>query len=156
MKFERPFHSDLRDGFLDRFGTSPRVAGSAPGRVNLIGEHTDYNDGFVLPCAIDYFTCIAARSRDDSMLSVTALDYNGAQAEIDLSEPMTRDPETPWADYVRGVVQVLQGDGHTLSGTDLVISGDVPQGAGLSSSASLEVALGRVFSDLNNLNLSQV
>ena len=66
MKFERPFHSDLRDGFLDRFGMSPQVAGSAPGRVNLIGEHTDYSEGFVLPFAIDRETWVLAAEAPQS------------------------------------------------------------------------------------------
>ena len=114
--------------------------GRAPGRVNLIGEHTDYNDGFVLPVAIDRYTTVAARERADRRVTVEATDL-GETDSFDL-DAITR--TATWADYVRGVVKELE----RTHGIDLVISSDVPRGAGLSSSAALEVAVGRALSDL--------
>ena len=114
--------------------------GRAPGRVNLIGEHTDYNDGFVLPVAIDRYTTVAARERADRRVTVEATDL-GETDFFDLDE-VTR--TATWADYVRGVVKLLE----RTHGIDLAISSEVPRGAGLSSSAALEVAVGRALSDL--------
>ena len=85
----------------------------APGRVNLIGEHTDCNDGFVLPCAIDFDTVVAASPRSDARLRVTALDYGAAVDEFALDAPITRRPDAPWANCVRGVVAMLQQRGLT-------------------------------------------
>lgn len=141
--------------FQQVFGYMPSLDIQAPGRVNLIGEHTDYNDGFVLPCAIDYQTVISASPRQGSMVRVVAADYQNQQDEFDLSGPIEPHPEYLWANYVRGVVKYLQERGFTLGGADLVITGNVPQGAGLSSSASLEVAVGQTFKALNHLDISQ-
>jgi galactokinase len=112
----------------------------APGRVNLIGEHTDYNEGFVLPCAIDRETVVEARPRDDDVVTVDATDLG----EDDRFTIATSERTGTWRDYVRGVVWLL-GPGR---GADLRISSDVPRGAGLSSSAALEVAVGHALSDL--------
>jgi galactokinase len=141
--------------FQQVFGYMPSLDIQAPGRVNLIGEHTDYNDGFVLPCAIDYQTVISASPRQGSMVRVVAADYQNQQDEFDLSGPIEPHPEYLWANYVRGVVKYLQERGFALGGADLVITGNVPQGAGLSSSASLEVAVGQTFKALNHLDISQ-
>ncbi|MGL5488713.1 MAG: galactokinase [Shewanella sp.] len=141
--------------FNRHYGQSPGLTVRAPGRVNLIGEHTDYNDGFVLPCAIDYETCIAAGYRDDQYVVVMAADYNNEQDSFSLLEPITYHPTQRWSNYVRGVVKHLQQAGMTLRGLNLVVSGNVPQGAGLSSSASLEVAVGQVFKEACGLLLSQ-
>jgi galactokinase len=130
------------------FGNSPQTWVQAPGRVNLIGEHTDYNDGFVLPCAINFGTVIAARARSDQTVRVVAADY---QAEVDtfqLDGPIQAMAEGSWQNYVRGVVKHLQAHGLPLQGVDLALAGDVPQGAGLSSSASLEVAVTQAFKTL--------
>ncbi len=140
--------------FRERFLTPPSQVVLAPGRVNLIGEHTDYNDGFVLPCAIDFGTYVAAGERDDDMIHVLALDYEGQESSFSVSTPIPRDPEAPWADYVRGVVEALTKRGHAPKGANLVISGNVPQGAGLSSSASLEVAVALTLSELFGFDLS--
>jgi galactokinase len=137
--------------FRSAFDNTPSVVVQAPGRVNLIGEHTDYNDGFVLPCAIDFHTLIAARSRDDTLVRVVATDYGDAIDEFRLDEPITPRPDALWANYVRGVVKVLLERGVVLRGAELAISGNVPQGAGLSSSAALEVATGQAFKSLQNL-----
>ncbi|SKC32713.1 galactokinase [Photobacterium piscicola] len=127
----------------------------APGRVNLIGEHTDYNDGFVLPCAIDYQAIVAAARRDDNIVRVVAVDYNNEMNEFDISQPLEFDQQCMWVNYVRGVIKCLLERGYVLGGADIVISGNVPQGAGLSSSAALEVVIGQTFKALFGLTISQ-
>lgn len=134
--------------FQAAFGQPPTIRVQAPGRVNLIGEHTDYNDGLVLPCAIDYRTVIVARPRADRRVRVAAADYDGAIDDYALDAPIERLAEPMWANYVRGVVRELLQRGLPVQGMDLAISGDVPQGAGLSSSASLSVAVCRLFATL--------
>ena len=133
----------VRTGFAEGFGGAPSLIAYAPGRVNLIGEHTDYNDGFVLPCAIDRGTAVAARLRDDSRVRLLALDL-AEEDSFDL-DAIAPNADRPWSHYVRGVAALLGGDGP---GVDLAIAGDVPKGGGLSSSASLEVATGRVLAEL--------
>ncbi len=139
--------------FNETFGYAPTHTIQAPGRVNLIGEHTDYNDGFVLPCAIDYQTVIACAKRDDRLVRVVAVDYDNQQDSFSLDAPILSVKEPMWANYVRGVVKHLQQRDASFGGVDMVIAGDVPQGAGLSSSASLEVAVGTVFQQLYHLKL---
>ena len=135
------------DVFLAAFGQPPTIEVQAPGRVNLIGEHTDYNDGLVLPCAIGYRTVIVARERDDRLLRVVAADYDDPVDTYSLDAPIERLAAPMWANYVRGVVRELleRESAHVARGMDLVIAGDVPQGAGLSSSASLSVAVCALF-----------
>jgi galactokinase len=142
----------LRAAFAGRFGHPPALVVQAPGRVNLIGEHTDYNDGFVLPCAIDFGTLVAARPRTDHTVRVLALDQDQALDEFSLDEPITKRPDADWANYVRGMVQALLQAGHALPGADLAISGNVPLGAGLSSSAALQVSVGQAFKQLASLH----
>ena len=139
--------------FAEKFGYPATHTIQAPGRVNLIGEHTDYNDGFVLPCAIDYQTVISCSPRQDRTVRVIAADYDNQQDEFSLDTPIVTHPSQQWSDYVRGVVKHLQKRENSFGGADLVISGNVPQGAGLSSSASLEVAVGTVFQQLYHLPL---
>ncbi|WP_034913483.1 galactokinase [Erwinia sp. 9145] len=139
--------------FKDTFGYDADHTIQAPGRVNLIGEHTDYNDGFVLPCAIDYQTVIACAKRDDRTVRVIAADYDNQQDSFSLDEPILTHQDQMWSNYVRGVVKHLQQRNKDFDGVDMVIAGDVPQGAGLSSSASLEVAVGTVFQQLYHLPL---
>ncbi|PNH92490.1 galactokinase [Vibrio diazotrophicus] len=127
----------------------------APGRVNLIGEHTDYNDGFVLPCAINYQTVVAASPRSDSKVKVVAVDYGNAIDEFDLTQPITFVENKMWANYIRGVVKYLMERGYSFNGADIAVSGNVPQGAGLSSSAALEVVIGQTFKELYSLPISQ-
>jgi galactokinase len=117
----------------------------APGRVNLIGEHTDYNDGFVMPIAIDRYTTAAIAPRGDRSLAVRSAAYPDA-VTIDLDRP-GGGPTGAWSDYVRGIAAVLERDGFRLGGADLTITSDVPIGAGLSSSAALEVAAGYALLD---------
>jgi galactokinase len=129
----------LRDSFRQLYGTSPRLF-SAPGRINLIGEHTDYNEGFVLPLAADRRTYVAAATREDRLIRVYSSNL-GEAAEFDLDEkPQSGQPN--WLSYVEGVARVLTGEGFRLKGADLDISSEVPMGAGLSSSAALEVSVG--------------
>ncbi|WP_447881890.1 galactokinase [Serratia fonticola] len=142
--------------FTEHFGYAPALTIQAPGRVNLIGEHTDYNDGFVLPCAIDYQTVISGSPRNDRQIRVLAADYENQQDQFSLDEPIVSHANLRWADYVRGVVKHLQTRDAGFGGADLVISGNVPQGAGLSSSASLEVAVGQVLQALYQLPLDGV
>ena len=139
--------------FTQHFGHAPTLHVRAPGRVNLIGEHTDYNDGFVLPCAIDFETRIAVGPRSDRQVRICACDYGDALDQFDLDAPITPRPDAQWANYVRGVVQVLLAKDLALGGMDMAIAGNVPQGAGLSSSASLEVAVGQAFNALYNSEL---
>nr|WP_024967476.1 galactokinase [Pantoea sp. IMH] len=139
--------------FSDNFGYSASHTIQAPGRVNLIGEHTDYNDGFVLPCAIDYQTVIACAKRDDRTVRVIAADYDNQEDSFSLDEPILLHKDQMWSNYVRGVVKHLQQRSKDFNGVDMVISGNVPQGAGLSSSASLEVAVGTVLQQLYHLPL---
>ncbi|MBQ0959761.1 galactokinase [Ideonella sp. 4Y11] len=128
--------------YIGAFDAPPQTLVQAPGRVNLIGEHTDYNDGFVLPCAIDFHTVVAIGPRRDGRVRVIAADLNHAGDEFTLGETIAHaGPRSAWADYVRGAVQMAVREGLPLAGANLAIAGDVPQGAGLSSSAALEVAV---------------
>ncbi|AST79060.1 TPA: galactokinase [Citrobacter farmeri] len=139
--------------FAEIFGYPATHTIQAPGRVNLIGEHTDYNDGFVLPCAIDYQTVISCAARNDRLIRVIAADYDNQTDKFSLDAPIVTHDSQQWANYVRGVVKHLLKRDSSFGGADLVISGNVPQGAGLSSSASLEVAVGTVFQQLYHLPL---
>lgn len=132
----------LTAGFTDAFGGTPDLVVRAPGRVNLIGEHTDYNDGFAMPIAIGQETRVAFRPRPDAPLNVAALDF----AEGDSFDPADPQPSGGgWRDYVRGVISQLRLAGVTVPGGDLAIAGSIAKGTGLSSSASLEVAVARVI-----------
>ena len=126
--------------FEETFGGPPTFIASAPGRVNLIGEHTDYNDGYVFPVAIDKYINIAARQRTDQRVTLHASDVNDSW-EFNLETLQSIPQQAPaWSHYLIGVASLLQASGKTVAGIDAVISGDVPIGAGLSSSAALSVA----------------
>ena len=147
--------------FAEQFGQAPDLIVRAPGRVNLIGEHTDYNDGFVLPCAIGPATMVAVIKRDDFAVEVVAADFENASDTFSLEHPPERNTEQPWADYVRGMISALQNEGHALSGAQIAIAGNLPKGAGLSSSASLEVAVGKAMLavagiDIDHTRLAQI
>jgi len=134
----------LAQRFVQLFGGSPSIY-QAPGRVNLIGEHTDYNDGFVMPAAIGFYTRALVASRPDRKLVIHSENYS-EQVEFDLDHlPTTRAGR--WSDYVIGVVKMLAQSGKKLGGANLLVDGNVPQGAGLSSSASIEVAVGYALLD---------
>jgi galactokinase len=133
--------SRVEAGFRQRFGDGASLLVRAPGRVNLIGEHTDYNDGFVLPMAIDRSAWIALRPRSDREVRVVALDLELEDA-FDLD---TLGRRKGWIAYLEGVAWALQGAGHPLRGWEGVLASDVPRGSGLSSSAALELATMRAF-----------
>jgi len=146
---------NVTDSFNEVLSYQPTHIIQAPGRVNLIGEHTDYNDGFVLPCAINYQTVVAAAKRDDNIVRVVSVDYGNAVDEFDLTQAITFQQDKMWANYIRGVVKCLKERGFEFSGADIAVTGNVPQGAGLSSSAALEVVIGQTFKVLYNLEISQ-
>jgi galactokinase len=140
----------LSKRFLELYGTPPKVF-RAPGRVNLIGEHTDYNDGFVMPIAIELCTWVAAGRRDDCILHAHSVHF-GETIELPLDE-LAGPPRRHWSDYIRGVAAVLAASGQRLSGANLVIHGQLPLGAGLSSSAALEVATALAMMWTSNFEL---
>jgi len=147
---------EIRELFRKVYGRDDRgvAVSRAPGRVNLIGGHTDYNEGFVLPAAIDRYIWVAARPREDSTVNVYAADY-GEKASFKVDSP-TLDEEHLWANYVMGVVDVMVKEGHTLGGADMVVRGDIPQGAGLGSSGALLMATATIFSELFHLEIDSV
>ena len=132
----------VSQAFTACYHEPPSVVVRAPGRVNLIGEHTDYNDGFVLPMAIDRAVWIALRPRADQQVHVHSLDF-AASESFDLAN--LRHTNAGWVEYLKGVAWALHDAGYALRGWDGVVSGDVPRGAGLSSSAAMELATARAF-----------
>lgn len=136
------------EAFIERFAESPGLIIRAPGRVNIIGEHTDYNDGFVLPMAINRASWIALRPRIDRQIKLTALDMDQTAA-FDLDDFNHDGPG--WLEYVKGIAFTLQEAGYSLKGWEGVMAGDVPIGAGLSSSAALELATARAFASISGL-----
>lgn len=126
----------------------------APGRVNLIGEHTDYNDGFVMPVAIHFQTTVTISSRDDRRIWIRSATL-GETAEFELGNPAAR-PRRSWTDYVQGVAVMLERAGRRVSGADIVIQSDVPMGAGLSSSAALEVSVALALTQNSGLSLPRM
>ncbi len=142
--------NDLRNRFAARFGGEATVY-QAPGRVNLIGEHTDYNDGFVMPVTIDRSTYAAVACRPDRRLVVhSATIDRTADASLDALVPQRR-----WSDYVFGVAAMLLSHGVPVNGANLLIDSDVPLGAGLSSSAALEVAVARALLGISGRELGR-
>ena len=134
--------------FRDRFGHAPALIARAPGRVNLIGEHTDYNDGFVLPCAISKQTMVAVRGRQDGIFRIVSADLKNASVEFTVDDASRPGSEAPWSNYVRGMIDGLLKEGAVLKGADIAIMGDMPRGTGLSSSAALEMASGLALAAL--------
>lgn len=145
----------VREAFREQFGKDgePRLF-RAPGRVNLIGEHTDYNDGFVLPMAIDRETVVAARAKDNRRVRVHSLNSRET-AEFDLDNPGQKQRGI-WLDYVEGVAQSLQARGLRLRGADLLLSSNVPAGSGLSSSAALEISVGMALLEISGIEVDRV
>ena len=139
--------------FDDLFGGPPAGAADAPGRVNLIGEHTDYHQGFVLPMVIPQRTSVEGRSRPEGRVRVWSREIGGAVAEYAAG---AEQPGRGWLDYVQGVTAMLAAAGYQTGGADLLIRSDVPAGAGLSSSAALGVALLRLLRQLWSLDLDDV
>jgi len=139
------------DRFRKAFGGVPGVVASAPGRVNLIGEHTDYNEGFVLPIAVGHSIAIAARPREDNRLVVRSETFD-ATVEVSL-EAISQNDRQPWVNYIAGVALLIRQTGNSFVGADLCIMGDIPPGAGMGSSAALEVAAAFIFRLLNNVRM---
>ena len=144
---------DAAEHFAARFGQPPRWIVRSPGRVNLIGEHTDYNDGFVLPLAIDRAIWIALRPRDDRRVVVHSIDFDQS-GEFSLDGLSAGEAE--WIEYIKGTAWSLQEAGLKLAGWEGVLLGDVPLGAGLSSSAALEMAAARAFAAAGELQWDPV
>jgi galactokinase len=139
--------------FQKMFGTNAHIF-RAPGRVNLIGEHTDYNDGFVMPAAIGFYTWVAAGRREDRMLEAYS-DHFDEKTSLSL-DALTGPPRRHWSDLIRGVAATLQRAGNRLAGANLFIHGEVPLGAGLSSSASVEVATALALTSLSEIVLPRL
>jgi len=136
--------SEIKRRFADKVGRPAAGLVRAPGRVNLIGEHTDYNDGFVLPIAIERETVAAFAPREDRTVCVASLQQDGLDATIDLDSPI--EPGEPkWANYPKGVTAGLVARGEALVGCDILFNSTVPIGGGLSSSASLELATAKAL-----------
>jgi galactokinase len=134
--------------FQERYQAYPDLVVRAPGRVNLIGEHTDYNDGFVLPMAINRAVWIALRPRSDRHVVLQSLNFDDSTA-IDLDN--IQHTNAGWQEYIKGVAHILDRQGHRLQGWEGVLAGDVPVGAGLSSSAAVEMATARAFAAVSHL-----
>ncbi|CAK7192563.1 Galactokinase [Commensalibacter sp. Nvir] len=141
-----------RTEFENFFHYQPQCFVRAPGRVNLIGEHTDYNDGFVFPCAIDYCTVIASSKRQDNQVRVLTVNFN-ENDEFSLDKPLEHSKEHGWSNYVRGVFIHIKELYPHIAGLDLVICSNVPLGAGLSSSAALEVSIATTLKKQFNLTI---
>jgi galactokinase len=139
--------------YREKFGV-PALVSRAPGRVNLIGEHTDYNDGFVMPGAIGAYTWVAAGLRTDRVLKIFSSRY-GDETVLSLDD-LEGPPRKHWSDFIRGVAATLQSAGHKLAGGNLVVHGEVPPGAGLSSSASLEVAVALALAQLAGVTVPRL
>ncbi|MBI2811453.1 MAG: galactokinase, partial [Candidatus Melainabacteria bacterium] len=144
--------SAVQDAFVQQFHTKPEFVVRAPGRVNLIGEHTDYNEGFVFPTAIDREMIIAATPNGSDEIVAYSLDY-GQTDKFKLGN-ISKSNEHPWADYLRGVISTLQKRQFVVGGFNAVLAGNVPQGAGLSSSAAYEVAVVTLCNEINKLSIS--
>ncbi|MCZ7539530.1 MAG: galactokinase [Anaerolineae bacterium] len=144
----------VRTAFAALYGGEPTLWVQAPGRVDLMGSHTDYNEGYVLTMPIDRTTWIAARPRADRQVTVHSLNLEGG--ETFSLDDIQRSAAVPWTDYVRGVARVLQDEGYALRGFDGLVHSTVPFGSGLSSSAALEVATATLFNELGDLGLAAV
>ncbi|MFK0024850.1 galactokinase [Streptomyces sp. NPDC090798] len=143
----------VREGFEELYGTEPEGVWAAPGRVNLIGEYTDFNEGFVMPLALPHTAVAAVSRRTDGVLRLHSADIEGPVVELHVDElaPLTN---TSWAAYPAGVVWALREAGHAVTGADVHLASTVPTGAGLSSSAALEVATALALNDLYELGLT--
>ncbi len=146
--------SNVGQRFAVVFGSQPAAVVRAPGRVNLIGEHTDYNDGYVLPMAIDRRVLVAAAPRQDRQVVIHALDF-GESVAFSLDD-IEYDPAQTWSNYQRGVAYFLEERGLKLPGLNAVVVGDIPIGSGLSSSAAIEVSVAYAWQVLAGFELSRV
>jgi galactokinase len=143
----------VEKAFEDQFGSSPAYIVRAPGRVNIIGEHTDYNDGFVLPMAIDRAIWVAFRPREDGRVFVRSLEQ---ETPTDFSLKDLKHSNDGWSEYIKGMAAMLLKAGYELTGWEGVLSSDVPVGSGLSSSAALEMGTGCVFACVSDFPFNGV
>ena len=148
MKFQGT--EKIYEVYQQQFGHTPELIVSAPGRVNLIGEHTDYNDGFVLPMAIDRKICLGGSRREDQEVRLYSLNFQ----ELTRFPITSLEKEGKWADYIKGVIDEFLKTGAQLNGFDAVLYGDVPLGGGLSSSAAIEVAAAFFLAQLNDIEIA--
>jgi len=146
-------HQALTESFQGLYGGQPKIY-RAPGRVNLIGEHTDYNQGFVMPAAIDFSTWVAIAPRKDRKLSIRSENFSET-VELDLNQPATQS-RGHWSDYPFGVAVKVEQSGRRLVGANLLVRGEVPIGSGLSSSAAIEVATGMALLENSGLSIDRV
>ncbi|MFF4035771.1 galactokinase [Streptomyces sviceus] len=144
----------VQRGFVELYGTEPEGVWSAPGRVNLIGEHTDYNDGFVMPFALPHTAVAAVSRRTDGVLRLHSADVEVGVVELRLDE-LAPESDRNWTAYPAGVVWALREAGHPVTGADVHLASTVPAGAGLSSSAALEVVIALALNDLFDLGLQR-
>ncbi|NEA85645.1 galactokinase [Streptomyces sp. SID7958] len=142
----------VTDRFTELYGAAPQGVWAAPGRVNLIGEHTDYNDGFVMPFALPHRTTAAVSPRTDGILRLHSADADAPVAELTV-DALAPGTDRTWTAYPAGVVWALREAGHPVTGADIHLSSTVPAGAGLSSSAALEVVVALALNDLYGLGL---
>ncbi|MCH8151994.1 MAG: galactokinase [Planctomycetes bacterium] len=146
--------SEAVEAFADRFGRPPRFAAAAPGRVNLIGEHTDYNDGYVLPMAIDRWTVILADRSSHRQSTLWAIDLDELIA-VDLTAPLSPVAGS-FANYLLGVVDQFTARGHSVPNLDLAVTSTIPMGAGLASSAAIEVAMATVLEQMTGVQIDRL
>ncbi|MBJ7001641.1 galactokinase [Streptomyces griseofuscus] len=144
----------VAERFAELYGARPQGVWAAPGRVNLIGEHTDYNDGFVMPFALPHQALAAVSRRDDGLLRLHSADMAGGVVELRL-DALAPGGDPAWTAYPAGVVWALREAGHPVTGADIHLSSTVPTGAGLSSSAALEVVIALALRDLYGLDLAR-
>jgi galactokinase len=138
--------------FRELYGQRPQGVWAAPGRVNLIGEHTDYNDGFVMPFALPHTAVAAVSRRDDGVLRLHSADIDAGPVELRVAD-LTPEADKSWTAYPSGIVWALREAGHEITGADIHLASTVPSGAGLSSSAALEVVVALALNDLYALGL---
>lgn len=138
----------IKDKFVELYGAGEINVFHSPGRVNLIGEHLDYNGGYVFPCALDLGTYACVTKRKDSTVNLISTNFS-LRAKVDIND-ISFIGKDDWANYPKGVMKVMHSKGYNLGGMDVLISGEIPNGAGLSSSASLELLIGLIINNLFN------
>ncbi|NFL03916.1 galactokinase, partial [Clostridium botulinum] len=146
---------DLKQKFIELYGEGDIRFFFSPGRVNLIGEHIDYNGGVVFPCALEFGTYGLVRKRNDKTVNLVSTNFP-LKVSINLND-LIYDKADDWGNYPKGVMKVMMEKGYTVEGMDIMISGNIPNGAGLSSSASLELLIAVIINNLfNNKSIDRV
>lgn len=149
--------NSLKSDFIEIFGASPDNGFFSPGRVNLIGEHTDYNGGNVFPCALSFGTYGIVKKRDDNKVRLYSLNFKELSTIEFSLDNLVYDKKDDWTNYPKGVMKMFENHGYNIThGFDILIFGNIPNGAGLSSSASLEVLTGVILNDTFNFNINMI